>query len=197
MALIECPECKKQISDRAVSCPNCGYPLKQQQTNNADENEYLCCPKCHSRELHSEHQGFSGGKALAGVVLAGDIGILAGTIGSKEVRITCLKCGHHFKAGEALIEKGDTGKNEMEAKIVDFLKQDKLVNALELYRKETHQGFKQSMDYIHAVAYKHNIEIKQDKGSINVGKIILILVCIGVIIFFVFWILRNYLGIGL
>lgn len=27
MALIFCPECKKQISDRSVNCPNCGYPI--------------------------------------------------------------------------------------------------------------------------------------------------------------------------
>lgn len=27
MALIECPECGKQISDKAPNCPNCGYPL--------------------------------------------------------------------------------------------------------------------------------------------------------------------------
>lgn len=27
MALINCPECGKQISDKAVSCPNCGCPM--------------------------------------------------------------------------------------------------------------------------------------------------------------------------
>ena len=27
MALITCPECGKQISDKAEACPNCGYPL--------------------------------------------------------------------------------------------------------------------------------------------------------------------------
>lgn len=27
MALIKCPECGKQISDQAESCPNCGYPI--------------------------------------------------------------------------------------------------------------------------------------------------------------------------
>lgn len=32
MALIECPECKKEISDKATSCPNCGYPISQQNT---------------------------------------------------------------------------------------------------------------------------------------------------------------------
>ena len=27
MALIQCPECGQTISDKAGSCPNCGYPL--------------------------------------------------------------------------------------------------------------------------------------------------------------------------
>lgn len=30
MALIKCPECEKEISDKAVRCPNCGYPIMQQ-----------------------------------------------------------------------------------------------------------------------------------------------------------------------
>ena len=27
MALIKCPECSREISDKAISCPNCGYPM--------------------------------------------------------------------------------------------------------------------------------------------------------------------------
>lgn len=35
MALIKCPECQKEISDVAKSCPNCGYSLisKKKKTN--------------------------------------------------------------------------------------------------------------------------------------------------------------------
>jgi uncharacterized OB-fold protein len=29
MALVKCPECGKAVSDKAASCPNCGYPLIQ------------------------------------------------------------------------------------------------------------------------------------------------------------------------
>lgn len=29
MALISCPECNKEISDKAESCPNCGFPLNK------------------------------------------------------------------------------------------------------------------------------------------------------------------------
>lgn len=32
MALIECPECKKMISDTASSCPNCGYLFPKQKS---------------------------------------------------------------------------------------------------------------------------------------------------------------------
>lgn len=26
--LIKCPECELQVSDKALSCPHCGYPMK-------------------------------------------------------------------------------------------------------------------------------------------------------------------------
>ena len=29
MALIKCPECGKEVSDKAQSCPNCGCPLSE------------------------------------------------------------------------------------------------------------------------------------------------------------------------
>lgn len=38
MALINCPECNKQISDKAVACPNCGYPLEIIQRKNHKTN---------------------------------------------------------------------------------------------------------------------------------------------------------------
>jgi len=28
MALTKCPECSRDVSDRAVNCPGCGYPLR-------------------------------------------------------------------------------------------------------------------------------------------------------------------------
>lgn len=32
MALIDCPECAKQVSDQSVNCPNCGFPIKSPLT---------------------------------------------------------------------------------------------------------------------------------------------------------------------
>ena len=34
MALINCPECGKEISDTVKTCPNCGYKLRRINRNN-------------------------------------------------------------------------------------------------------------------------------------------------------------------
>lgn len=33
MALIKCPECNREVSDKAVACIHCGYPLQELQSN--------------------------------------------------------------------------------------------------------------------------------------------------------------------
>lgn len=38
MAMIQCPECGREISDTAVSCPHCGYELKERR-NKVRETE--------------------------------------------------------------------------------------------------------------------------------------------------------------
>lgn len=38
MALIKCEDCTKEISDKALSCPNCGCPIKVSETTNIDPN---------------------------------------------------------------------------------------------------------------------------------------------------------------
>lgn len=36
MALIKCPECGKEISDKAPACPNCGIPLRLEDRGTYD-----------------------------------------------------------------------------------------------------------------------------------------------------------------
>lgn len=174
MALIKCPECGKDVSDKAPSCIHCGFPLQEQpkqqiqycpycgRTNNiestfcgycgksfvksddsnsltpANNNEVTNimdykndldtpndiirlqqaqiiqqqrqleeqrrqfesqakCPRCGSTSLSSGKQGFGVVKAVAGVVLFGGIGALAGGIGANKTVVTCMNCGYKFK----------------------------------------------------------------------------------------------------
>lgn len=56
------------------------------------------CPKC--RQMHSiqavgeRKGGFSGGKAIAGAVLFGPVGLVGGALGKKKIIYQCSKCGY-------------------------------------------------------------------------------------------------------
>lgn len=44
MALIKCPECGKEISDKAGVCPECGYPISQKPSKMRSKKVvYVCC----------------------------------------------------------------------------------------------------------------------------------------------------------
>ena len=175
MALIKCPECGKEISDKAIACPNCGNPMNQQ----AQQEEYLCCPKCGSRELHAEHKGFSGGKALAGVVLTGGIGLLAGTIGSRDTQITCLKCGKKFKAGEAKVVRNTSNTTDAtgeEAEILDMVKAQGKLSAVKWYKEVHNCGLAEAKDSVDDICANHYVE----SGSNGSGTGCSIIVLIGI-----------------
>ena len=54
MAMIECPECKKEISDQALACVSCGVPIAPPQQEKAYcskcgkdiDKEAVICPAC-------------------------------------------------------------------------------------------------------------------------------------------------------
>lgn len=58
MALITCPECGKEVSDKAASCPNCGNPIAQANMNYTNTYGFLntpaVCPKCKSQHIERE-----------------------------------------------------------------------------------------------------------------------------------------------
>jgi hypothetical protein len=66
----------------------------------AEENGLACCPKCGSSSLSAHKKGFGIGKAVIGASIFGDIGLIAGNIGAKKLRVTCLNCGHQFLPGQ-------------------------------------------------------------------------------------------------
>lgn len=52
MALIKCPECGREISDKAVSCPGCGYPIQGNvQADDRSDLEKLV------DEIYHKHNG--------------------------------------------------------------------------------------------------------------------------------------------
>ena len=154
MSLIKCSECGGDVSEKAVSCPHCGNPINPQTPQ---QEEYLCCPKCGSRDLHAEHKGFSGGKALAGAIVSGGIGLLAGTIGSKDTQITCLKCGNKFKAGEARVVNSSETEYDIENEIVRIVQEDGIISAVQWYKDKQKCSLVDAKNHVDSVMQKHNV----------------------------------------
>lgn len=64
-----------------------------------NERDELRCPKCSSNQVTVQNKGFGVGKAAIGAVALGPVGLIGGLIGSKKVKLTCLKCGYKWEPG--------------------------------------------------------------------------------------------------
>lgn len=73
MGLIECPVCEKNVSSQAVSCPNCGHPIKKPRKS--QETGKISCPNCKSTSGPQKISGASkvGSAAVFGVFSMGKI----------------------------------------------------------------------------------------------------------------------------
>lgn len=60
MALRQCPECRKWISDHAITCPNCGFPFPEKtslkEDNQKETLNSMKCPKCGSTIVINRNQ---------------------------------------------------------------------------------------------------------------------------------------------
>lgn len=127
-------------------------------------NDQIYCPKCGSNQLTTDKKGFSGGKALAGAVLTGGIGLLAGTIGSNNVIITCLACGHQFKPGEG--GKPPVDKAKLEQEIVDMLKQGKnKSDAIGYAKTEGRPGLFEASKLVETIIAREGLQVAKPKGG--------------------------------
>ncbi len=79
-----CKTCGGMVSTFAESCPHCGENLPSQKVR---------CPKCNSLNIKSGKKGFGLGKAVAGAVILGPGGLLAGLHGRKNIEFQCASCG--------------------------------------------------------------------------------------------------------
>jgi len=60
------------------------------------ETDEVRCPNCNSNQIKVLTKGFGLGKAAVGAIALGPIGLLGGLLGSKKIKIVCLKCGHEW-----------------------------------------------------------------------------------------------------
>lgn len=132
------------------------------------ETPEIRCPKCNSNQITANKKGFSGGKAVAGAVLTGGIGILAGTIGSGKVVITCLACGNKFKPGEGRLNtppppvqkvivplpetpKTNSEKLDLDKKLIEVVQASGKLRAVEFYKMARGGNTETAKKYVESV----------------------------------------------
>ena len=59
MALIKCPECGKEISDKAASCPNCGYPINAATIHTENGNDEIFLDEYKDDEIEDTNSNTS------------------------------------------------------------------------------------------------------------------------------------------
>lgn len=95
MALISCPECAKPVSERARSCPNCGYPIRPGAGEGTGYTgyEYKSSSKIFGMPLiHIVYGPGSGGtlKPAKGFIAIGNVSIGVISIGGVDVGVIAL-----------------------------------------------------------------------------------------------------------
>ena len=95
MSLIKCPECGKEVSNQASTCPNCGVSLKQQQSN--QNGPSVRCPRCGGTNLQAISDVKGKGASFWKLCFCGLLG-LCGTGKTKTKHYwVCQSCGNKFK----------------------------------------------------------------------------------------------------
>jgi len=141
-----------------------------------DNSNNIVCPKCGSNQLTADKKGFSGGKAVAGAVLLGPVGLLAGTHGSSNVNITCLACGHTFKPGEG--GKTTPAANELDMQIRDVIMSQGKVKAILWLKNNYNWDGARANNKVHAIINQYNLQVPKA----GCAGIVLILIALSVAI---------------
>ena len=72
------------------------YSSKESSNRTFSYDHPVICPHCGSSQIQSMNKGFSAGKAAAGGLLFGPVGLLGGVIGANKAVRVCLNCMKKF-----------------------------------------------------------------------------------------------------
>lgn len=122
------------------------------------EQETIKCPKCGSAQITANQKGFSGGKAVAGAVLTGGIGLLGGLHGKNDIVITCLACGNTWAPGEVKPVKKSHPDEREEQIIAEYLKLGNVIGATKYIKQVSSlNGASDIISYINYIREKSGI----------------------------------------
>ncbi len=144
MAMTECPECKKSISDKAVMCPHCGFPIKPLDIEAIRQEEARISMEKKIAAYHAnEHESVSCFEPVQECPKCGaDNAVDA---------LMCIKCGYSFDYEKRDFLGIPEGLRERVNKAVE--------NVTKSFQKERHSFFSEELcdevlrEYLYWAAY--------------------------------------------
>ena len=111
MALVSCPECGREVSEKATACPNCGAPLNGKKfckhCGEKIDNDCVVCPKCGKQveQLNDSSKNIvinnsASASASATVVMSTNLGRPRNKWVALALCVFTI-CGHKFYEGKA------------------------------------------------------------------------------------------------
>lgn len=109
MSIVSCPHCGRAANTEQSICNHCSWPLPEiietssrsgafipSSAISGKSSSVVKCPQCGSQSIQLMKKGFGLGKAAAGGLMLGPVGLLGGAVGSNKVQRVCANCGHKF-----------------------------------------------------------------------------------------------------
>lgn len=144
------------------------------------------CPKCSSDQVAAQKKGFSGGKAIAGAIIAGPVGALAGTHGSGKIKVHCLECGHSWdptKERERGIQEANQKAfqeiNQWRGSVIRYFDDGKIDEAEKTYLSRL--SFTEKVPDINSAVKKLKFE--------TISYHVFMIMAMGFVIWFLIWLL--------
>lgn len=121
MALIKCPECGKEVSDKAPTCPHCGCPLSDElvieratEKLNTNQEEVTNCKKQKVKKTFSRKKKFTFVTIVGVVIIGGVLGFsLTKNLRFYNMAMEKFKAENYESAAEAFKELGSYKDSDM------------------------------------------------------------------------------------
>lgn len=150
--LIKCPECNKEVSDQAESCPHCGYVLFHDEMNTFNHSEEV-----DTNNKQSDIKGFKKFLVFIGITVF-IIAIVFGIILS--IQHDKISKYQHFESTLVVLEYLDNNKTK-----TDSLEYKKMIKVIDqdivhiCYETEPHFDEQKTLNHYYYAIYENDVYI--------------------------------------
>ena len=110
--MVPCITCGKDVSTSAPACPHCGRQWPAYSTT---------CPRCGSQDTQLiGPQGFKTARAAAGGLLLGPLGLLAGQVGARNIKLKCQSCGNLWTQSVEQVTAGVVAGQKLKGEVIEI-----------------------------------------------------------------------------